>query len=638
MEKAIAALSGRRDMADALRRRDREDLFRLSEPLFGFLRREHQITHFYFVSDDRETVLRVHAPDRHGDVIDRYTMRQAETAGMPASGLEMGVLGTFTLRTVVPWRLDGVLIGYLEMGMEISHLLNRIETNVGVVVAQAIEDALVETSARSSGGRYLPDVAQEGLIDGHVLITRLDQELPPFLTGAFDRAVKLKPETSSVIEHDGRTYSITSTLLDDVAGRVVGRLLIAQDISPAVRRDFEALISAVFVIIGLAGVGVLLFLRAAGNAQSAIDGSRARMESAFTEKQRQLDEAQRLAKIGSWELDHQTNTLTWSDEIYRMFGIDAERFGATYEAFLNAIHPEDRDMVETAYRNSLETRSPYMIVHRLLMPGGTVKWVQEQCETKFGDDGRPFLSKGTVLDVTELKRLELARLDSQSRFRAIFENNTEGLIVANEDGVIVEFNKSAATMFGYPAEEVLGQNVSILMPSHDQVRHDGYIHNYTSGGDPKIIGRGRDVVAQRKNGSTFPIRLGIGEFHEGGTRYFVGVITDLTQIKDLETQLRRSQKMEAIGELTGGIAHDFNNLLGIVVGNLDLLKRRIGEDEGLLKRVDKAQAAALRGSDLTRRLLNFAAIDRGQQPDQHQSGHPRPSRACWPLHDVPDRT
>jgi len=117
----------------------------------------------------------------------------------------------------------------------------------------------------------------------------------------------------------------------------------------------------------------------------------------------QLQQAQNITKLGIWELDIVNNTLYWSDEIYEMFEIDKNKFAASYEGFLEAIHPEDRDMVNTAYSNSLETQKDYAITHRLLMQDGRIKYVQEQCSTEFDSQGNPLKSIGTVLDITKME-------------------------------------------------------------------------------------------------------------------------------------------------------------------------------------------------------------------------------------------
>ncbi|MDH5327166.1 MAG: response regulator [Gammaproteobacteria bacterium] len=145
-----------------------------------------------------------------------------------------------------------------------------------------------------------------------------------------------------------------------------------------------------------------------------------------------LVEAQRLAKIGHWELDLVSSHLHWSPEIFRIFQIDSNKFGASYEAFLQAIHPEDRDEVNAAYVNSLQTREPYSIVHRLLLDDGSIKYVQEQCETKFDEQGKPIFSMGTVQDITEqeLNRLELKK--HREHLEVLVESRTEELAQARD--------------------------------------------------------------------------------------------------------------------------------------------------------------------------------------------------------------
>jgi PAS domain S-box-containing protein len=133
---------------------------------------------------------------------------------------------------------------------------------------------------------------------------------------------------------------------------------------------------------------------------------RKRAEEALRANEKQLNEAQRIAGIGSWELDLENSVLTWSDESFRIFELNPERFGASYEAFLNAIHPEDREMVNASYTNSVKTRQSYEMVHRLLMADGRVKFVHERCETIYDDAGRPLRSIGTVQDVSDRKQSE----------------------------------------------------------------------------------------------------------------------------------------------------------------------------------------------------------------------------------------
>ncbi len=147
----------------------------------------------------------------------------------------------------------------------------------------------------------------------------------------------------------------------------------------------------------------------------------------------QLNDAQHIAQVGSWELDLTDNVLIWSDEIYHLFEIDKERFGATYEAFLNAIHPEDRDAVNRAYVRSLHTREGYEMTHRLLMPDGRLKYVIERCASYFDSNNKAIRSVGTVQDVTALKQTELALKQLNEELEQRVQQRTELLLQAKDE-------------------------------------------------------------------------------------------------------------------------------------------------------------------------------------------------------------
>ena len=124
-------------------------------------------------------------------------------------------------------------------------------------------------------------------------------------------------------------------------------------------------------------------------------------QAAVAHSEQRLNEAQRIAQVGSWERDHLSGELTWSDEVFRMFEIDPARHTANSELFRSCVHPDDREAVAAAFRQSVADRTPYQIEHRLLMADGRIKWVQERCESVFDADGKPLRSVGTVQDITE---------------------------------------------------------------------------------------------------------------------------------------------------------------------------------------------------------------------------------------------
>lgn len=163
-----------------------------------------------------------------------------------------------------------------------------------------------------------------------------------------------------------------------------------------------------------------------------VTARRAMQQALFTSSER-LKEAQRIAQVGSWELDLSSGELAWSDEIFRLFEIDRSRFDATYEAFLNAIHPDDRDGVSQAYSHSLATRTAYEVTHRLLLPDGRIKWVHELCSTDFDAEGKPLRSVGTVQDITRQRQAEENLRHMNETLEARVVERTDDLLRAKEE-------------------------------------------------------------------------------------------------------------------------------------------------------------------------------------------------------------
>ena len=242
---------------------------------------------------------------------------------------------------------------------------------------------------------------------------------------------------------------------------------------------------------------------------------------------------------------------------------------------------------------------------------GQVDWVRWEIRPWYEDEAT---IGGIILFsevITERKRAAEQRERLEAKMKAVVESAVDGIITISEDGVIQTFSGPAARIFGYRADEIVGQNVAMLMPEPDRARHGSYVQNYLRTGVAKIIGISREVQGKRKDGALFPMDLAVGELPPlEGKREFVGSVRDISERRKLEEQLRQSQKMEAVGQLTGGVAHDFNNLLGVVVGNLDAALEKLDEQSELGQLIGRALGGALHGADLTHRLLAFSR----QQP------------------------
>ncbi len=148
---------------------------------------------------------------------------------------------------------------------------------------------------------------------------------------------------------------------------------------------------------------------------------------------------------------------------------------------------------------------------------------------------------GIIRDITDRARLEQGLRDSEAQHRAVIETAVDGIIIIDMLGTVRMFNPACVAMFGYQAENVVGQNVKMLMPSPYFDEHDAYLQNYAKTGERKIIGIGREVIGRRKNGTTFPIELSVGETSMGGNRFFVGILRDISDSKAAAEALRRSE-------------------------------------------------------------------------------------------------
>jgi len=237
---------------------------------------------------------------------------------------------------------------------------------------------------------------------------------------------------------------------------------------------------------------------------------------------------------------------------------------------------------------------------------GSQFWANVVIKPLRNDDGLLIGFAKVTSDISERRRSEQIIQESGERINAIIETMVDGVILIDSLGKIQKFNFACTKLFGYRREEVIGQNVKMLMPQHYRTEHDTYLENYHRTGVRKIVGSGREVVGERKDKSTFPMNLSVGETKQDGELLFVGVIHDLSERKRTEEQLVQAKKMEMVGQLSGGIAHDFNNLLTVIVGNAEFLGEQLGVRRDLKQLADDIGRAGERGAELTQRLLAFS--------------------------------
>ena len=268
------------------------------------------------------------------------------------------------------------------------------------------------------------------------------------------------------------------------------------------------------------------------------DTERKRAEEALRESRERLERAQEIAHLGSWELDLVNNRLTWSDEVYRIFGLQPREFGATYEAFLGRVHPDDRAAVDAAYSGSLrEGRDAYEIEHRIVRrSSGEVRIVHEKCRHVRDASGRIIRSVGMVHDITERKQAEEALRMSEEKFRTLHALSPIAIVLNRLDnGQFLESNRALWDMTGYTEEEFRSLSYWDITPIEYQemeARQLELLHT---------VGRYGPYEKEyiRKDGSRFPVLLsGVRIKNPSGTDLIYSVIQDITELKAKEQALR----------------------------------------------------------------------------------------------------
>jgi two-component system, LuxR family, sensor kinase FixL len=203
-------------------------------------------------------------------------------------------------------------------------------------------------------------------------------------------------------------------------------------------------------------------------------------------------------------------------------------------------------------------------------------------------------------------RLEEELRRSESRWRSVIESAVDGIIVIDAYGRIEAFNPAAERLFGYTEADVVGRNVNMLMPSPYHEEHDTYLARYLATGKAKIIGMGREVTGRKRDGTTFPLHLSVGEMTVGGERRFTGILHDLTARVRLEEQLRERAALARIGEMAAVIAHEVKNPLAGVRGAIQVIGSRLPRDSADAPMIGEIVARIDALNELMKDLLLFA--------------------------------
>lgn len=334
---------------------------------------------------------------------------------------------------------------------------------------------------------------------------------------------------------------------------------------------------------------------------------RKRAEEALEKSEKNLRKAQQVAHVGSWTWNIKEDRVEWSDEMYRIFGIDKAGFqGVLSEVIARAIHPEDRAAVEQSNRSVIQQGVPVPLEYRVIRPDGSVRVVwAEAGEIILDEDGSPAILSGIVQDISERKRAEATLRESEERFRSYMLNAPIGVFECDEKGRYLLVNPASCRITGYSREELLRMSIPDLLPEAEWQNAGNQFQRLLETGysyGELMFRRKDDTVGIW---SVEAVRLSADRF--------LGFTSDISERRRedqlrtaLQAQLFQSQKMESLGGLAGGVAHDMNNVLGAILALASVHLASLPKDSALYPSLETIRDAATRGGDMVKRLLAFS--------------------------------
>jgi len=350
----------------------------------------------------------------------------------------------------------------------------------------------------------------------------MDPELVKFWEGHY-QTVSTSGKTEKMEFHytspQGKEYYFNTRIVPEfVDGEVTSVLAISRDITDIKEAE-----------IGLK--------EARDNLKKLVEKRTLKLRKAYKllrESEKGLAEAQKMSRLGNWNWNIVSNKIYWSDEIYRIFGCSPQEFGATYDAFLSYVHPEDRNLVDDTVKEAFNGKT-YSIDHRIIRADGKERIVHEQGEVVFDRENVPVQMKGTVQDVTERKLAEKA-LELASKYnRSLIEASLDPLVTIGSDGKITDVNSSTEMVTGYSRDELIGTDFSDYFTEPDKAK-EGYKHVFQEGlvrdYPLEILHRDGHITHVRYNASVYRDETGevIGVF---------AAARDITELKEAEEKIKK---------------------------------------------------------------------------------------------------
>jgi PAS domain S-box-containing protein len=515
-----------------LRAGDREGLLVASRPLLDHLKARYGVTHFYFSDTNRVCVLRAHQPTRYGDRFDRFTALEAQRTGTIASGLELGPLGTLTLRVVRPVFDSGKLIGYLELGKELEELLKYMNTVENVQRVSLISKTVLDRTRWEEGIRIWGRETNWDYLPDHVINY---SSIPSAKDGnrLIEAAVKAFSRDKDEFTVNDKSWRVMFRPLKDAAGQKVGEFLVLNDIT-TLNASQQRLLTVTLTSVGVLLTALLGFLFVLLH----------RADVSLLAQQRELRES----KVRFEQLAEQARTITWEVDATGLYTFVSPVLEQVLEYQPDEIigkkhfydlHPEDaREAFKTEAFEMFARKQPFQnVINRVQSKTGTILWVSTNGIPIIDRHGNLIGYRGNDTDITARKQIEEALSQSDALQRILLDNIDAGVVVIDPITHRIErCNVKACEMFGARFDEIVGCVCHKFLCPAERGRCPFTDLGQTIENSERIL--------LRQDGSSMAIMKSIRKIQIDGHEKLLETFIDITQLKQTEAELEVQIQMQ----------------------------------------------------------------------------------------------
>ncbi len=522
---ATKILASDKDLANSLADGDADSLFLDWEETFQEMRDTEALTHFYFLDTNRTVLLRLHAPERSGDLIDRFTARQAESTKESSAGLEIGPLGILTVRVVEPVFVEGEVVGYVELGKEIESVLQDFFTQTGNDLVVTIKKDFLDRDSWEAGMSIMGREGDWDHLDDKV-ISYSSIDLHDHVWGLID--------TQQEFTFDDRNWSISSFPVVEKSDKLIGEIIIARDVT-LIKEDFTRVIF----------FGVTLGLIISSLLMGIIYVLLRRTDNIINNKKKELEES--IGRIE--ELSEQSRTFFWEMDkngYYTDISPFAEEvIGYTPEELIGKktvfdIHPEEgrgefKASVEETMRKKEKIRS---LENPIISKDGEIVWVASSGLPVLDSSGDVIGYKGADTDITSQKKTAdaLSREKQElEKFKLAVKSAFDAIVITDKNGICLYVNDAAESMTGFSKEELIGRKLGTKNNWGGSMEKEFYDNLWRTIKEEKKSFLG-EIKNRRKNGEEYDVELRITPILDNNDEvvFFVGIERDITEEKIID--------------------------------------------------------------------------------------------------------